>query len=524
MHIHFFIESVLFLTASAFLSFTLLRFFLKLSIISYFSDSPDNRKVHSKPIPRIGGTAIIVSFLAALSLWYILPEAIGSFPAISTKMAGVLFTAAGVIGFFGFLDDSVFFDLRVRHKIAAEVLLALGTVYLFNLHPGALSVFNLFTIPEWFSQIIAVFWILGLINAFNIIDGIDGLAGGISLIAILSLGLIAGIGANISILILCLILAGSVAGFLIFNMPPAKVFMGDTGSLFLGAMVAVISLHLAREVTAERTVFIMPLIAGVPIVEVFVSMVRRYYRAKDSHKTIFQRIRSMSAADNSHMHHRFMFKGFDHFQSSLILSITALTLCSGAVLLLFLPPYAVIPFLLYLTLPLILLLNRLGFGGRFKKALGLSSSRYSGYKRASVIGIIDKEGILSHVLERERRGDVVFFPITENVPRRISDHLHAAVIRSSAEHHKEDLAKAEQLAYSVKGPVFLVTAEKNSRLAMLEIYKNGSLKVKNRNRSLKELIREMQHLSLENKRKLYHQDSPAIESKKSQPDNSEKAV
>ena len=522
MNINLLIESTLFLIASGFLSFFLLKFLLRLPVIKHFSDSPDQRKVHSKPIPRIGGTAIITSFLAILSFWYLLPRVSPSLPGISSTMVGALFIAAGIIGFFGFLDDSVFINLRVRHKITAEIALALGAVYLFNIHPGPLSVFNLFIIPEWLSQLISVFWILGLINAFNIIDGIDGLAGGISLIAILTLALIAGVGGNISTLVLCLILAGSVAGFLLFNMPPAKVFMGDTGSLFLGGMIALISLHLARHVTAERSVVIMPLIAGVPIVEVFVSMVRRYYRAKDNNKTVFHRIRSMSAADNSHMHHRFMFKGFDHFQSALILSITALTLCGGAALLLFLPAYAIIPFLLYLTLPVILLLNRLGFGGRFKKALRLSQSRYSGYKRASVIGVIDKEGVLSHVLERERRGDVVFFPITENVPRRISEHLHAAVIRSSVENHQADLAKAEQLAYNVKGPVFLVTAEKNSKLAKLEIYKNGSLKTRNKNKSLKELIREMQHISLENKRKLYHQDSSTPEINKDQHDNSEK--
>ncbi|KMQ52066.1 Undecaprenyl-phosphate N-acetylglucosaminyl 1-phosphate transferase [Chitinispirillum alkaliphilum] len=507
------IEFLLYFAVSCLLSNFLLRIVLKTSLVGVFSDKPDHRKVHSKPIPRVGGIAIILSFILISLCWLGLNHLSQSETGISTAAVWALFIAAGVIGIFGFFDDSIFFDVRVRHKISIELLLAVGTVYLFGIHPGPLSVLDLFVIPLWASQIISVFWILGLINAFNIIDGIDGLAGGISLIAIFTLALIAGIGGNFAMMSLCLILSGAIVGFLLFNKPPAKIFMGDTGSLFLGGMIAIISLHLAREVTGPRSVLIMPLIAGVPIVEVLVTIVRRYYKAKDRQKPFLYRIRSMGAADNSHMHHRFMFKGFDHFQSALILSITALTLCCGAVLLMFLPLYAVLPFTLYLAVPVILLLNRLGFGGRFKKALKISNSRYSGFKRPSVIGVIDKEGVLSHVLEKERRGDVVFFPITENVPQKISEHLHGAVIRSSAENHTNDLAKAELLAYNVKGPVFLVTAETNSKLAMLEIYKNGSLKKKERNKTLKELIREMQHISLQNKKKFYHGDTRTISTK-----------
>ncbi|MDG5815530.1 MraY family glycosyltransferase [Chitinispirillales bacterium ANBcel5] len=493
------------LLVACILSVLLLRVLLRLPITSYFSDKPDERKVHSKPIPRMGGLAIVLSFLFTLCCWFVLAHYTTFADGVDPRVAGAIFAVAVVIGIFGFLDDSVFVEVRVRHKVVAELLLALGAVYVCSIHTGPISILGFFTIPLWASQIISVLWILGIINAINIIDGVDGLAGGISLIAILTLALISAIGGNVAALTISLMLAGSVFGFLLFNMPPAKTFMGDTGSLFLGGMIAILSLYLASTVTGSRSFLIMPLIAGVPIVEVLVTMVRRYFKAVDRNKSFTERLKSLSTADNSHIHHRLMFRGFDHFETALILSLTAITLCGGAVCLIFLPKYLVAPFLIYLSIPVVLILNKLGFGGRFKKALRLSDSRISGYTRTSLIGVIDKDGILSHALELERKDDVVFLPVTEEIPDRIKNHLHAVIIRSSFSQYKTDLQKAEKLAYSVKGPIFLVTAEKNSKLAMMEFFKNGTLKVKNKQQTLRELAREMQNVSVKSNARHVHE-------------------
>ena len=361
------IEKALFFSASVLLSYFLLSMLLISPLVRYFRDDPDSRKMHHKPVPRIGGFAIVISFLVMIGVWYFHQKVYGFTPGLSFKILQTILLSCGIIGLFGFFDDTSFAIVRVRHKVFSEIILAGSAVYFLGIHTGPLSLAGLYTFPLWFSKIISLLWIIGIINAFNLIDGIDGLAGGISLIAVLTLAVIAGLGGQQTTVLISLILAGVILGFLFHNMPPARTFMGDTGSLFLGMMMAVLSLHVARTVTGSRTVFIMPLIVGIPIVEVAVSIVRRFFKSRDKKDSLLRSLRSMVSADNSHIHHRFMFRGFTHLETSVIIFIIAFTLSCGAICLLYVPRAIVAPLLCYLAIPVILVLNRLGFGARFKK-------------------------------------------------------------------------------------------------------------------------------------------------------------
>lgn len=485
------LPSVSFFIIALIFSNLMLRFLIKSPLIKYFCDKPEVRKVHSRPIPRIGGVTIITVFLSLLFSLAISKEVAGISVPITKGIIQVLLLSSVIIFACGILDDTTFITMRVRYKIVAEFLIAFITVYLYDVNFGQISFLEFFTFPLWLSKLISVLWIIGLINAFNMIDGVDGLAGGISLISILTLAAIAALGNLTSIVAVCFILAGAISGFLHYNLPPAKTFMGDTGSLFLGTMIAVISMYLGNEIVGSRTMVVMPLIAGVPIIEVLVSMVRRYFKAKDNKYNLFQRFHSMVVADNSHIHHRLIFLGFSHLETTAILCTLSLTLCGGALCLFLIPSHAILFPLLYLAIPVVFSLDQLGFGGRFKKALHLSSSRYSGYKKRPLVGIIDQEGITYHLLKKRSQQNIEYVSVTEEEIPGISRYLKAVVINKNGKTAESYLNFAEQVSTLIKGPILIVAPEKSSRITILEVYKNGVLNIKEKKCSINQLVKEV---------------------------------
>lgn len=489
------LPAVSFFAVALVFSNLMLRFLIKSPAIKYFCDKPEVRKIHSRPIPRIGGVTIVTVFLSLLLFLSFSKEVTGISAPITNSIIKVLLISSVIIFACGILDDTTFFTMRVRYKIVAELSIALITVYLFDINFGQISILEFFTFPLWLSKLISVLWIIGLINAFNMIDGVDGLAGGVSLISILTLAAIAALSGLSSMVVVCFILAGAIIGFLHYNLPPAKTFMGDTGSLFLGTMIAVLSMHLGKEVVGSRTMVIMPLIAGVPIIEVLVSMVRRYFKSKDGGYNLFQRFHSMVVADNSHIHHRLIFLGFSHLETTALLCTLSFTLCSGALCLFLIPSHVILFPLLYLTIPVVFLLDQLGFGGRFKKALHLSSSRYNGYKKKPLIGIIDQEGITYHLLKKRSQQNIEYVSVTEEEIPGISRYLKAVVINKNGKPTDSYLNLAEQVSILIKGPIFIVSPENSSRLSILEVYKNGTLNIKEKKCSIHQLIKEMKKVS-----------------------------
>ena len=421
---------------SAVIAACAIQIILHTKLVSLFVDTPDVRKVHSAPIPRIGGIAIILSMLITALLWYAL-SGVFTIVFLPNEFLLSLLAAVVALGIFGFMDDSRFFNMRVRDKLIAVIALAIATVFLFGIHPGAISVLGLFEIPELASKVIAVFWIIGLINAYNLVDGIDGFAGTISIVSLLGIAAVSIFAGNFAAVVLSVIAVGAIAGFMIHNAPPAKVFMGDTGSLFLGFIISMLSIHAVGwgwEGMNGKAPLVMPLIAGIPILEVFVTIVRRYFKASENGRPLKWVLKYIVSPDSSHIHHRFLFRGFSHLETCILVGSLAAILAAGAICILLAPLFYSPLIAIYLIIPVAFSLYKLGFGGRFKKALKVSKSRYNDYHKPELIGVIESDGKLFNYLSSKRSKGYSFVPlVNEKDLPLIATQLKATIVRNSSD-------------------------------------------------------------------------------------------
>lgn len=260
-------------------------------------DAPNYRKVHARIMPRLGGLAIFGAFLIGIAVLR---------PDNQYMLAIIL--GATVIVITGVLDDM--YEISAKAKMLGQLVAACIIVFYGGIQidfinlpfadEGTLA-FGILSIP------FTIIWIVGITNAINLIDGLDGLAAGVSTIALLTLAAMAFIMGDVFVLAVAAILAASTFGFLFYNFHPAKIFMGDTGALFLGFMIAVLSLLGFKSITLVS--FIIPVIMlGVPISDTFFAIVRRLRMKK-----------KWSDPDKSHLHHRLLDLGFSHRQTVLII-------------------------------------------------------------------------------------------------------------------------------------------------------------------------------------------------------------
>ncbi|MEK6460028.1 MraY family glycosyltransferase [Heyndrickxia faecalis] len=266
----------------------------KLAIRIGAVDKPNQRKVHMKVMPRLGGLAIYISFIAGVLL--LQPDSPHSLPILLGSLIIVLT---------GIIDDIRELSPRVKlmGQLAAALVVILSGIHVefINLPFGGQLEFGIFSIP------LTILWIVGVTNAINLIDGLDGLAAGVSSIALLTISGMAIIMGDAYVTVLGLILMASTIAFLFYNFYPAKIFMGDTGALFLGYMISVLSLLGFKNVTFISLI-IPALILGVPISDTFFAIIRRLV-----HK------QPLSAPDKSHLHHCLLRLGFSHRQVVLII-------------------------------------------------------------------------------------------------------------------------------------------------------------------------------------------------------------
>lgn len=260
-------------------------------------DVPNKRKVHHSLIPRLGGLAIFFAFL----LGYML------FSRQSIEMISILI-GSFVIIITGVIDDIK--PLPARYKFSGQLIAALVVVFYGNIILNNISAFGFYIeFSPIISHIITVGFILGCINAINLIDGLDGLAAGISSIYFLTIGVIAMIigqttGLDVS---LTFIMLGATLGFLVHNFYPAKIFMGDSGSMFLGFIISVIALLGFKNVTL--TSLIVPLLVlAIPILDTLFAIIRRTLK----HKKI-------SEPDREHLHHQLLNFRFSHRTTVLLI-------------------------------------------------------------------------------------------------------------------------------------------------------------------------------------------------------------
>ena len=278
-------------------------------------DTPkDERRVNKVTMPRLGGLAIIAGFVVSIIYLLIIlsiENALNIFEDnIHMKLLG-FFIGGLIITIVCFIDDLK--DLPPLVKLGAQIIAAI-VVVAFGLRIQNINIPFLYKIglPNAFSIILTIGWIVGITNAINLIDGLDGLSSGIALISCVSMLIIFALnGSPIIAILLITALAGALSGFLPFNFNPAKTFMGDTGSNFLGYCLAVISIFGVAK-TYTLVVIVAPLIVlALPVVDTIVAIIRRIIKGKS--------IKAIMMADKGHLHHTLLKHGFSQKEAVLIM-------------------------------------------------------------------------------------------------------------------------------------------------------------------------------------------------------------
>ena len=261
-------------------------------------DIPNERKVHKTPMPRLGGLAIFFGFL----LGYML------FCSQTPQMISILI-GSFILILVGMIDDIN--PVKPLSKFIGQLVAAIIVVYYGNVIMQDISAYGLYVNFGMLAKPITIIFIIGIINCLNLIDGLDGLAGGIATIFFITISIITSImgiynGLDSS---LSLIMIGATLGFLVYNFHPAKIFMGDSGSMFLGYMIAVISLLGFKNVTL--TSFLVPiLILAIPILDTFFAILRRLLKGE-----------SFAKADKEHFHHQILKMAGNQVKTVLIISM-----------------------------------------------------------------------------------------------------------------------------------------------------------------------------------------------------------
>lgn len=260
-------------------------------------DAPDDRKVHKKPIPRMGGIAIYLGFvLAVLASMHVSREIVG------------LLLGGTVIMMVGIIDDM--YQLSAKVKLLGQIAAAMVLVAFHIRIEWLTNPFGEMLYVDQFSVPLTILWVVGLTNTVNLIDGLDGLAAGVSTIASITILLVALQQNFWTVAILTAALAGAALGFLQHNFNPAKIFMGDTGSMFLGYMLAAVSI-LGTVKSAATIALVVPIMAlGLPIMDTAFAILRRYRNGRPIFKP-----------DKGHLHHRLLDLGLTQKQAVLLMYV-----------------------------------------------------------------------------------------------------------------------------------------------------------------------------------------------------------
>ncbi len=267
----------------------------------------DGRRVHTKAIPRLGGVAVFLSFVIALStLPFVNNLLTQSLRPLRSELLLILLPATLVL-LLGIYDDLRGANATVKFiglGLIASLFYALGG----RIHVFALPPFGSIHLPSTLSFVITVVWLVGIANAFNLIDGMDGLACGAALFSSLVILGVSLAGENPLMIVVTLVISGALVGFLRYNFSPASIFLGDSGALFVGFTLAALSVFGAQKATTAVAVIIPILAFGLPVVDTGVTMARRLI----SGRPVFQ-------GDREHIHHMLLARGWSQRQVVLVL-------------------------------------------------------------------------------------------------------------------------------------------------------------------------------------------------------------
>jgi UDP-GlcNAc:undecaprenyl-phosphate GlcNAc-1-phosphate transferase len=286
-------------------------------------DLPGARKVHREPIPRIGGVAVFLGFVAGLSFAAWVTGALDGAAQVNVYWKGLALATAFML-LVGLVDDLR--GLSFRTKFVAQFVAAILVWYCgFRVevvtHPfgGILEL-------GWLSFPLTVLWIVGITNAVNLIDGLDGLAPGIALITTISVAVIAFVRQDLGITAVSVALAGALIGFLRYNINPARIFLGDSGSMFLGFALAVTSVRGSQKGPMVVAILVPLLVLGLPLLDTGAAVVRRVNRlraqgasSEDSLRYVLRNLTYVFQADRGHIHHCLLDAGLSQSRAVLVL-------------------------------------------------------------------------------------------------------------------------------------------------------------------------------------------------------------
>lgn len=305
---------------------------IKVAILKRLFDEPgDERKLHKRMIPTIGGIIIFAGTLFSFALWFpgekipldTLAKAVSDFKYLVATLL--------ILFFVGVKDDIIGtapIKKLVAHVIVGLVLVQMAEIKLTSLH----GIFGITNLPAWASVFISLFTYIVVVNAFNLIDGVDGLATGVGIIASMAFGTWFYLAGDIVMAALSVALGGSLVAFLIFNFNPAKIFMGDSGSLSIGLIVCVLAIKMVQTDHFDTAMKFQLVDISRPIFAMCVLV----YPLVDTLRIFFYRaVRGLSpfSADRNHLHHLLIDGGCSHKQTVLIIYCFNILIISMAVLL-----------------------------------------------------------------------------------------------------------------------------------------------------------------------------------------------
>ena len=281
----------------------------------------DDRRVHKEPMARIGGLAIIASIVVTMLTNLVFAKSFSWDFDIGDNALGVIIGCV-IIVVIGILDDIK--PQKARVKLVCQVVAALMVILLSDVRVMAIS--NPFSesgvlvLNYYVSCLVTACWIVGITNAINLIDGLDGLAAGVSTISYIAIFFVSMILVDVRTSMIAIILAGSVLGFLPYNFNPAKIFMGDTGSTFLGFTLSIISVSGRLKAYTAISIVIPVLILGLPLFDTTFAILRRFFSG-----------RPIMEADRGHIHHKLMDMGLSQKQVVLLMYLISAVLGMSAI-------------------------------------------------------------------------------------------------------------------------------------------------------------------------------------------------
>jgi UDP-GlcNAc:undecaprenyl-phosphate/decaprenyl-phosphate GlcNAc-1-phosphate transferase len=307
-----------------------------------------SRKIHGKPIPRLGGIAIVIAFYAPMVGLLIFQTGVGQLFLAEREHVIGLFIGGLSIAALGLYDDLR--GANAWKKFLIQFLVA-GLLFKFDFRIDAIgNPFGEMVSLGWLSAPFTMLWIVGVINALNLIDGLDGLAGGVALVAVTTTFLLSMQRGHPLMMLFTSALAGAIIGFLFYNFNPASIFMGDTGSMFLGFALSTTAIQTNQKSSTAVAVLIPAIALGLPIMDTLLAIGRRALRGRP----LFQ-------ADKEHIHHRLIAAGLTHRQAVLVLYGFCVVLGAGALILTYASSGQAALLLLVLALVAFVFLRSLGF-------------------------------------------------------------------------------------------------------------------------------------------------------------------